>query len=218
MRPGHPFDQNFKIQPRRAPYARNGLRELPGRPLGGRMEALGEIPEKGVVRQWHSSPLFERQVRPRVHRRLPARRDRDDPRGKFGDLNPLRGEVCKAIFDPALYKNAPEPDGGRRPDRHLVEQLLRGRDAGRGREILRRHGRPQRPGTDLLRPELQAGEGERRPKGARMEGRRHVFARHREDRLLARKSAGRSHRTAEKQYRSADRILQDRRPARVRPL
>ena len=26
------------------------------------------------------------------------------PEEKFGDLNPLRGEVCKAIFDPALYK------------------------------------------------------------------------------------------------------------------
>ena len=82
VRPGHPFRPEFQIQPRRAPYARNGLRELPGRPLGGRMEGLGEIPEKGVVRQRHSSPLFERQVRPRVHRRLPARRDRDDPRGE----------------------------------------------------------------------------------------------------------------------------------------
>ena len=26
------------------------------------------------------------------------------PEEKFGDMNPLRGEVCKAIFDPALYK------------------------------------------------------------------------------------------------------------------
>ena len=26
------------------------------------------------------------------------------PEEKFGELNPLRGEVCKAIFDPALYK------------------------------------------------------------------------------------------------------------------
>lgn len=26
------------------------------------------------------------------------------PEDKFGDLNPLRGEVCKAIFDPSLYK------------------------------------------------------------------------------------------------------------------
>ena len=26
------------------------------------------------------------------------------PEEKFGSLNPLRGDVCRAIFDPALYK------------------------------------------------------------------------------------------------------------------
>ena len=34
------------------------------------------------------------------------------PEEKFGDLNALRGEVCKAIFDPALYKSRLDQTAG----------------------------------------------------------------------------------------------------------
>ena len=137
------------------------------------------------------------------------------PEEKFGDLNPLRGEVCKAIFDPALYKTRLNQTAGEDLIATSSNNYYEGVTQAEVEKFyadMDDHG--------FLRPELAAGEGgEDGPHlRAGLEGRRHVFARHREDRLLARKSAGRSHRTAEKQYRSADRILQDRRPARVRPL
>lgn len=83
------------------------------------------------------------------------------PEEKFGSLNSLRGEVCRAIFDPALYPTKLNQKAGRRPAAHLVEQLLPQREPGRGRGVLRRHGRRRcgQPRAGLLRTELAADEG-----------------------------------------------------------
>lgn len=83
------------------------------------------------------------------------------PEEKFGSLNSLRGEVCRAIFDPALYPTKLNQKAGRRPAAHLVEQLLPQREPGRGRGVLRRHGRRRcgQSRAGLLRTELAADEG-----------------------------------------------------------
>lgn len=68
------------------------------------MEGLGEIPEKvwfanGIHHHYSNDkfvPGFTEGYLLDVIETIPEE--------KFGDLNPLRGEVCKAIFDPALYK------------------------------------------------------------------------------------------------------------------
>ena len=67
MRSRHPVRPKFQVQSRSPSDARNNLRALRGRPLRRRVDGFGEVPEKGVVRQRHSSPLFQRQVRTRVH-------------------------------------------------------------------------------------------------------------------------------------------------------
>ena len=186
------------------------------------MESAGEVSEKGVVRQRHPPPLFERQVRARIHRVVFPRRLRVDSRGAFrrAERHDRHGLQCD--LQPRDVQDAAEPAGRRRPAVDLVGQLLPQRAPGRGREVLRRHGRRRcgQSRAGLLRPELAAGEGgEDGPHlRAGLEGGRHVFAGHREDRLLARKGAGRGQRAAEEQHRGARQLLQNGRSERVRPL
>ena len=64
------------------------------------------------------------------------------PEEKFGELEPAARRGLQSHFRRVALQDAPEPDCRRGPDRHFFEQLLRGCDAGRSREVLRRHGGP----------------------------------------------------------------------------
>ena len=177
------------------------------------MEGSGEVPQEGLVRQRHPPPLLERQVCPRIYGGLPARRHRDHPRGVLRRAERPARRGLQGDFRPLALRHAPEPGGGRGPGGHLVEQLLRGGNPGRGRAVLRRNGRPQRPGAHFLRTQLEAGQGERQGVRAGLEGGRHVLAGHRADCQLARKGRGGGQRTPEVEHRRADILLPLGRPA-----
>ena len=135
------------------------------------------------------------------------------PEEKFGSLNSLRGEVCRAIFDPALYPTKLNQKAGddllltsSSNYYHNVSQAeaeafyadMAAADAGNPEPV------SYGLNSQLTKDDAEAG--------------RHVFAGHRADRLLARKGAGCGQRAAEDQHRGARQLLQDGRSERVRPL
>lgn len=140
------------------------------------------------------------------------------PEEKFGELNPLRGEVCKAIFDASLYKTRLNQTAGEDLIATSSNNYYEGVTQAEVEKFYADMADPHDPepisyglNSKLVRED---GGGQ----GARLEDRRHVFARYRKDRLLARKGAGRGRRAAEEQYRRAHQLLQDGRFARIRPL
>ena len=189
VRARHPVRPELRREPPGAPYAGDRLPQLRGRPHRARVEGAGEIPQESVVRQRHPSPLFERQVRARVHGGLSARRDRDHSRGEVRRAERAARRRVHGHLRPADVPDPAQPAGGRRPAVDLVEQLLPQRAPGRGREVLRRHGGGRRGQSRAgeLRPEFAAGQarGDERNSRTGVESGRNVFAGHRAHRLLA---------------------------------
>ena len=183
------------------------------------MESARKIPQKSVVRQRHPPPLFQRQVPPRVLGILLPRGSRI---GRHGSLSGGFRFSLQGHLRPCDLPHAAQSGSRRRHALDVGQQLLQQRAPARGRTVLHRDGRSRcgRPLPRLLRSELAVGQGGEDGTSLRthVEGRRHVLARDRTHRLLARKGTRRSGRAAEADPRRPDRLLPHRRPETVRPL
>ena len=157
------------------------------RPSG---KALEKYSKKVCVRQRHPPSLSERQFTPEFTEGHLLDAIETIPEEGKAWVTTFWGRGLPRHFRPGGLSHEAQPARGRRPAAHFVEQLLRRREPGRGRAVLRRDGRCRggRSRAGLLRPELAAGERPRHGPSPRahMARRRHVFARDRADRLLAR--------------------------------
>ena len=156
MRPRHTVRPEFQIQPHSASRPGEHLHQIRRRPRRGRLQGSGEVSEESVVRQRHTPPLLERQVPSRVLARV-VRGDARQIRRHQRDADRCGAAVRRDLRSCAL-PHAPQPDRRRGSGGHVGLQLLRERDHEGGGGFLRRDGRSRRPPTDLVRPELQAGE------------------------------------------------------------